>query len=135
MKKAEWSERFSVKVKILDDQHKGMFEIINKLIPGDDGNLENGVVSSVINEMFRYASTHFETEEKLMRQFGYDAFESHRKQHDFFREETLKLASRSKAGERRISNELLEFLTTWLVGHILGSDAKYVSLFSEKGLS
>ena len=48
-----------------------------------------------------------------------------RRQHDFFKKETSDFIRKSEAGDRNVSTELLEFLTTWLVGHIVGSDAKY----------
>lgn len=136
MKKIEWNEKFNVNVKQIDKQHKRLIAIINCLIIEDDNEPapEPETVFDVIDEMMQYLSYHFDTEEKYMRDCGYPEYEAHKQQHDFFKKETLEYITRISEGNLDISDEILQFLTTWLIGHIIGSDAKYAPYLSDKGI-
>ena len=37
-------------------------------------------------------------------------------------------------GDYQIANEILEYLKSWLINHIQGTDKKYVDCFKENGL-
>ncbi len=72
-----WSEKYSVKVKELDNQHKKLIDIINKL----DNNMRQGkgkeVLGNVLNEMLDYTRVHFTAEERILRESAYPDYENH----------------------------------------------------------
>ena len=78
--------------------------------------------------MLSYALYHFDTEEDLMQEFGYqedgDAMQRHLEQHRAFSKQVVSARDSLRAGANISAQELLEFLNTWLVNHILNTDRK-----------
>ncbi|MFC1886750.1 bacteriohemerythrin [Thermodesulfobacteriota bacterium] len=133
MTQIKWNEQFSVGIKEIDDQHKTFIKMINKLVASEWSMSKKETVADVLNEMLQYASLHFETEERYMRNNAYPEYEAHKQQHEFFKKETFELIA--KVTEEKVDpiNELYDFLSTWLTGHIIGSDAKYAPYLSQDG--
>ena len=134
MEKLEWSEKFSLQIQEIDDQHKKLFMMINELQEGRENGDEKEAISAVLTRMGEYLDFHFSTEEKYMQEFNYPEFTLHRSQHAEFVAKFLDFMQKVRTGEENVSNEILHFLKDWLINHVLGSDARYVSLFKEKGL-
>jgi hemerythrin len=83
-------------------------------------------------EMINYAREHFTTEEVLMRQYGYPAIESHKKEHDYFIDTTASLAINFMDNRNTTGDEITEFLKIWLTNHILKTDMKFKPFFAAK---
>lgn len=140
----EWDPRFSVRIAEIDQQHKKLIGLINRLHEsmqqaGDRDALETAIEelsaqATVINEMVEYSSYHFSTEEKYMRQYMYPDFEKHKKEHEYFINKVRTLKSDFDGGQAILSSQIMEFLKEWLGGHILGVDKKYEPFFQAKGL-
>jgi len=70
-----------------------------------------------------------------MKQYNYIGYPAHAKEHEVFRAKARDLRQRVSKGEFVLSFEIVQFLSDWLQKHIMVSDMKYTSLFSEKGLT
>ena len=69
MEQITWTEDFSVGVVSLDEQHKRLIQMINRLIiAGPQTTTRSETVSDLLSDMANYARKHFATEEELMRQ-------------------------------------------------------------------
>ena len=55
-----WSEKISVGVKVLDDDHKRIIDIINKLYGDYEQGCDNDTIGCVIGDLLNYADEHFE---------------------------------------------------------------------------
>ncbi|NVN97776.1 MAG: hemerythrin family protein [Geobacteraceae bacterium] len=130
----EWSDSFSVKVKEIDDQHKKLIGMINKLHDAMLANRGREVQAEIIFEMLEYVSYHFTTEEKYMSSFAYPGYEAHKREHLEFAAEVADLKARIDRGALILSIMPLSLLRDWLQNHILGTDMKYSDLFNSKGL-
>lgn len=130
----EWSDRFSVKVKEIDEQHKQLVEMINRLHDAMVANKGRQVQQEIVGEMAAYAIFHFETEEKYMRRFAYPAYEEHRLEHEKFSADVAELKSRVDKGLLVLSLEIMTVLRDWLQGHIMGTDMQYSGHFNANGL-
>ena len=128
----EWSDKFSVNVKEIDEQHKKLIGMINKLY---DGLFDIEVQKVVINEMIEYTKTHFATEEKYMVQFQFSGYEEHKKEHEELTEKAIAIKNTFERTKCPLSLAILDFLKEWLENHLLETDMKYVELFNEHGLS
>ena len=134
MGKMIWDESFSVGVKELDEQHKKIIEIINKLIEIKDATVNSEIISNTLNELTKYSSKHFETEEKLMNEYNYPDYSLHKAQHNQFRKDIANFCIDAMYYKSTVPIELLTFLEEWWKNHTQGSDMKYKVFFSELGL-
>ena len=131
----DWDEKFSVNVKEIDDEHKNLFLLFNKLQDGINTGKSNHELEQALSELIDYTILHFTTEEKLMQQFSYIGFVEHKRIHDDLIAEAMELQEKFSQGKIVLSEEVSVFLTDWLTDHILDTDKKYGPLFKNKGVS
>jgi hemerythrin len=130
----EWDDKYSVGISIIDNEHKKLIGIMNKAIVLEQNSNDPKEIIEVLNEMNKYAHTHFASEEAYMVKFNYPDYENHRKEHQAFSIETMAFFDNITNSNRQLICEILEHLKSWLVNHVLGTDTKYISCFKEHGL-
>ena len=130
----KWSDKYSVGISIIDEEHKKLFELINKAnLVAKFGNNSNDVLA-ILDQMTEYVLNHFETEEHYMKEFHFSGFQLHRSEHIDFTNTTMDYKNRAVGGDYQITNEILEYLMQWLSNHIQVTDTKYIGCFKENGL-
>lgn len=131
----EWTEELSVGIEEIDEQHKILVGLINRLFDETvthEGNAT--VIDEVLHELIEYTVIHFAVEESLFRIFHYPATESHTRHHDELKAQVLEIQQKVKQGEMKINVELLMFLKKWLEQHILYEDKLYAPFLLEQGV-
>lgn len=130
-----WTDAMGVGVQKVDDQHKQLVEQINKLHTAMMERRGAEVVGSTLEFLKNYAITHFATEEGLMRVYAYPNYEAHKKLHDDFKVDFLKLAKEitDNPHSSMVTLEVENRLSTWLVNHIKRVDKDTFKFLSEKG--
>ena len=128
-----WSEAFSCGIKIIDDQHKGLVNLINEIFNhgSKDENEEREYLEKVIHQAINYTETHFKTEEKLMLLAKVPGYKEHKHAHETFVEHT---ACYSRNFEEGKSPSLLEFATylkEWFLSHSAVMDKEYFDCFKK----
>ncbi len=129
-----WSDEFSVNVKEIDDQHRKLVELINKLHTAMAERKGKEVLGGIIKELMDYTAYHFSTEEKYFEMYNYPEKLAHIQEHNDFVRKVQEFQKGFEAGKILLSVDIMNFLTDWLRRHILGSDKKYGPFFNEKGL-
>lgn len=109
----------------IDDEHKKLFELITSIdtaIKSNDNPVANAMM--LINELKQYAVSHFAHEEAYMERINDPELTRQKKEHAAFIEKVNSYSYTDVTDEsaKAIILELLEFLSKWLMGHILGSD-------------
>jgi len=120
-----WEERFSVGIDILDDQHKNLIALTNKLrqvLLAGEGRKK---VFPFLKELADYSLVHFITEETFMKDSNYPFIDEHIKQHNIFKNDIAHFIIRQQSGEPLVANEILRYLENWIVEHITTTDKKY----------
>ncbi|QLC50877.1 hemerythrin family protein [Methanolobus zinderi] len=130
-----WSDKYSMNIKEIDEQHKNLVRMINELHDAMLNAKSKEVALGIINEMAEYTQYHFSTEEKYMVQYKYPEYAAHKKEHDKFIQQVGDFKKDYESGKAGLSFDLLNFLKNWLVNHIQESDKKYSPFFNEKGLN
>jgi hemerythrin len=131
----EWSDAaYSVGVKQFDDEHKELVRLINELHAAMKSGHGRDVMAPTLNSLTRYVKLHFTREETIMGQHGYPGLASQRQQHEGFVKRLGEYQKNFDAGEIGITVDLLQFLQSWLLDHILRTDRQYAAFFEAKGV-
>ena len=127
-----WNDSYSVGNAEMDEQHKKLIEIINKLFKSfKEGNAQD-ILSEILNEMIDYSNYHLNSEEKLLFKHDYPEKDNHEAIHQEFRDkiDELKLIIQKK--DEGAHYKLIEYLKNWWTNHILIEDMKYSDFFANK---
>jgi two-component system, NtrC family, sensor kinase len=126
MEALTWDASFLTGISTVDVQHEHLVRLIN-----DFGNLTARTVAvprqeleAVVEELIRYAHTHFVDEEAYMREAGLDPRyqTQHEGQHARFLRDVSHMQAANFLEAAETSQVLFRFLLHWLAFHILGSD-------------
>jgi len=121
----EWDDKYAIGVEAVDAQHKGLFELTNKL---HEACLKSGGASEhfkdALQKAVSYVALHFGTEERIMQKTADPGYDEHKREHDLFVKKVLAEAARLKVGERDAPRAFMEFLKAWISKHVTVTDAK-----------
>ena len=122
-----WTPEMSVGVERLDEDHRSLISIINRLADSLEGQGEENeeLIGKALTALARYTEIHFTREEEVMKAVDYPVLEEHRGEHEKFILDLYKLKAEYSDGNDDIRRELLDFLKNWLTGHIMVEDMKY----------
>ncbi len=130
----EWSNKYSVGVSVMDEEHKGFIGIINKVIAAKQHNYNQEEVGEVLSELVKFAKEHFKAEEAYMSKFEYPDYLLHYNEHLNFSLHMIIYNNQVINGEYKIMDEVYNYLQEWLVHHIQKTDKKYTKCFNKNGL-
>lgn len=142
MEYLEWNkETMGLGIKLIDDQHKELLNIINKLSTSINEHSQANDILVIVDELINYATYHFSTEEKIFDEFNYNETINHKKEHEVFVKKFLKIKDRIKTDKAylnqnsiEIAEDIFSYIINWFLNHIVCSDRKYVELFKENGV-
>jgi hemerythrin-like metal-binding protein len=126
----EWKPEYSVDVAELDMQHKKLMQLINGLHDAMKLGAPKPAVDRILSELARYTQYHFSSEERLLKLHGYEGYEDHVRQHRELAAQVKSFVVRMDQGSLTVPLQLMQFLKSWLTGHILHSDRKYAAKLS-----
>jgi len=127
-----WNDEYNVGVAMIDQQHKKLFALIDKLDECLGGQVQKSDIATVVSSLVRYMQAHLLTEERLMLRHGYQDYEQHKQEHDAFTRSVLQFDLRSS--EPSMAKDLHDFLIAWWKNHILVTDKRYSPFFARKGI-
>lgn len=130
----DWNNSYSVNVKEIDDQHKKLIDLINKLYDEMKNGHGKEALSGVLKELVDYTKYHFQAEEKLLSKYNFPNFAAHKKEHEELTKKVEEINEKIASGKMVISSSVLTFLKDWLNNHILVEDKGYSSYLNNKGV-
>ena len=130
----EWTDKFSVDVSIIDEEHKTLIDIFNKAIIAYEHNDNIEETKDILNDMIEYTSMHFLTEESYMLKSKFPEYQSHRNEHLDFTNKTIMSYHDLISGDNQKANKVLDYLKQWLAYHIQVTDKQYIDYFKKNGL-
>ncbi|PWC50900.1 bacteriohemerythrin [Azospirillum sp. TSA6c] len=125
MEPIQWSRWMSVGNDALDEDHRVLIAIVNKLY--DDTNRQDPtLIEAILDELIAYTRHHFAEEEAQMEQLNYPTFAAHKALHDRLTQQVESYRDEFRAGGSRISGEeVFLFCSDWLGKHILKEDTRF----------
>jgi len=130
----EWKDEYSVGLDSIDQQHKKLLNLINQLQTAVDYSTGEEFEREALDELVDYTKTHFSYEEGLMEQNGYPDFVPHKAKHDEMIKEVEAVLAEYEKDHDLAMEHGTEFLKSWLINHINGTDKEYSSFLIDKGV-
>lgn len=127
----DWQPAYSVGEPLLDQDHQNLVELINTLHEAWEAGEDLTVLHGIFGELLMYTDYHFQREESLLAERGYDRLEDQRAAHAALRHRVTDFRARFLAEESPVLTlEIEDFLKTWMMEHILEEDLRYRPLFA-----
>ncbi len=128
-----WYDNYNIGVEEIDTQHQKLAATIRKL----QKSLANGRFSPGAGETLKflveYTRKHFSDEEALMAEINYEELEAHQELHKKLVAQIVEILLDLKKGRRLDAYELIDFLTDWLIHHIVQEDKKIGRAMERQG--
>lgn len=116
---AQWKSTYESGNQLVDEQHKFLFSLINKLHNAMLTGQGKSVVNQIIHSLYEYTVVHFSTEEAYMRLYNYPHYVEHVKKHNVLKRRVMEIDTDNVITLSRL-------LTEWLIEHIQQDDLKMV---------
>lgn len=123
-----FSEEFMTGIKFIDDEHRELFRIfgeMKELIEDEFLPDKYDRIVDLLEQLRDYAQHHFQDEEEYMERIHYKGIEAQKRAHityiDYIDDLNLEQIDDN---QQEGLEDVLEFLTRWLVNHILRMDKK-----------
>ena len=132
----KWDPKFALGIPIIDEQHKHLVELCNKLYTevldnrlkyeNDNNTQWQNALAGTLKECVNYVATHFSNEEKIMKVVGYEHFSEHKNRHDEFTKKVLETAKGFSSMDFSDAIKFCKFLYECILSHIAHEDKLYV---------
>ena len=127
----EWSDKFKTGIEIIDEQHKELFRLFNRVYDLYNNEFiidKYDQIIAAVEALKEYTKYHFKAEEDYMLSIRYKKFFEHKLKHeDFIRKIDSIDYNIIDYNQQNHLLELLKFITDWIVEHVVTVD-KQISL-------
>ncbi len=130
-----WTDKFSIDLSVIDQQHKRWIHFINRLYNSFKEGKAQAEINPIFKELADYTDYHFEFEEKYMKDFGYSNIEDHKEKHKMFLDTINSHKKEYEEGNIDTAYKVMIFLRKWVKVHITEDDKAYSALFRKNGLT
>jgi hemerythrin-like metal-binding protein len=124
-------DKHSLGIEAIDNQHKELFLLVNRLAelaPGPDYPHE---LIKVFKQLYAYTHYHFNTEGEIFRKYDYPGRDRHNKSHNEFTAKIKTWLTDYRDKPNLPLAEPLDFLVNWIISHIQGEDKAYALYFRD----
>ncbi len=121
----DWNPSLSVDVPAMDNEHKKLIDLVNKLNDAMKAGKAKDEMDRTFNELASYTQSHFASEERYMQSIGYPNFDAHKAEHTKLLQTVTDFKKEYDAGNAMISMKLMGFLRDWVRNHIQKTDKQY----------
>ncbi len=124
----QFDDTYLTDIPLIDKEHRELFRIIGDVyrVMTDEMAFDKyDEIVHLLEELRDYTKFHFQDEEMYMESIQYDGLEAQKRAHEAFvsRLEDMDLEHVDE-NQQETLEDLMEFLTEWLVNHILHTDKK-----------
>ena len=134
MTELQWSDRYSVGISSIDDQHRHLFVLLEQL----DALLANEAASdkqtAMLHEVVDELRRHFAAEETMLLKYRYPGYRKQKTDHEQFLSQVEDLESNVLTEKKSLSRKDIRALGHALGLHILGADSAYAEFLRDQGV-
>jgi len=132
----EWSDKYSVGIPLIDEQHKSLLDMINELfVHCKEGEEKaNEAFTKTMKKLVDYVKFHFGAEEELLLKYKFPekAYKEHKNEHEQFVIKVLQVVDDFQNGKKFVPNETVRFLRDWILSHVAIVDKGYSKFLMQK---
>jgi hemerythrin len=121
-----WDPRLETGHGTIDEQHRSMAEILNRLHGAMKQGKGRAEVGGILVFLKDYTINHFAMEEQLMDLHHFSGAAQHKQIHAELVGQVADLVDRFEQGSAALTLPVMTFLEDWLVKHIQGEDFRFV---------
>lgn len=130
-----WKPFLSVGVAVVDEDHKKLIKMINRLFGAALSSDPGQVLRGVLTELTDYVVFHFNREEEYMLLLNYPDYEEHKAEHQRLLEAVGRFTRNLDSGlAMNLKDEIEMSLRDWLLSHILKQDMRLGPFLNEHGI-
>ena len=129
----EWHDEYSVGVGVLDEHHRHIFQLLNRLHEAMLLDQGPAALGFLLDELIVFVRWHFAAEELMMQAFGFSEALAHELDHERQLRVLLELREQYAGGREELVTPLVEYMGSWLIRHIVTTDRHYSAFFVERG--
>lgn len=122
MQRLEWTDKLSIGVERIDNQHRRMVQLANNLVTAMQTDVAEDILDTLFMELREYTQVHFQAEEQYMQDVGYPGLDAHRQTHEALKQQVRDYRQSLKDKKAVPPSDVLRFLKAWLVDHIIYED-------------
>jgi hemerythrin len=119
----EWQDAYRVNIHHLDEQHKELVNMLNRLFVAAFERKANTVIVDILDELGAYCRMHFALEEHLLQQVGHEDLAAHKAENRKLLEQLDRLSKKHQRDDKPVYFDMLCFLKHWLTDHFRGVDS------------
>ncbi len=136
-----WTDNYLVNIHRIDDQHKALFATAGKLYTLLLEHEDLTEIDTIFSSLVRQTLVHFQAEEALMQTHGYPEYPHHKELHDILiqqlkdirsSQQTIQSSNYLQSWVERL--EVADYLSAWLVNHIIDADKKFGTFLQDSRL-
>ncbi len=128
-----WDENYLIGIKEIDKQHTEIAEIINQLHDLLESNDKKKILT-LLRKLNKLVDTHFETEEKYMKEYKVFNIFSHKAQHNRLSRILDEHLEEVEEGNKELNESFVTLLRDWMVNHHRFHDKKMGEELVKKGV-
>ncbi len=129
-----WSDKLSVGIRSIDDQHGILVDTVNELHDAMLKGQAKSLTEPLLRNLMTYTRDHFSAEEAMMAAANYPKLEEHCARHRDLTRKVEAFIERFARGEIALNTHLLNFLRDWLTNHIQREDRAYSPCMIANGI-
>jgi hemerythrin len=130
----DWNSSYSVGHPLLDEQHRLLFRLCKQASDCADGRLGSENFHEVLNDLAKFALTHIQSEEAVLKKCNYAGLEAQEQEHHEFLVKIMDFADLAMVSTvDRVA--FADYAWAWWRNHVSVSDMQFRSAVMQLGRS
>ena len=124
-----WNPAWETGVPLIDEDHRQLLSQIEQLFNAIHEKRPGDRIPEILAFLAEYVESHFAREERHMEASEYPGLAHHKAIHDDMRAQVARLIKSSHGNPAVVTEDVVNFLSEWLVSHITEEDQRMARHF------
>lgn len=121
-----WKEEYRVNHFQIDEEHKSLIALSNKVIAFSNNKEDSEKVRTALKTLRDYTKIHFRNEEAYMERIGFKELQEHKQRHSELIDRMNAVLTENKSLDGLV-HQLKRLMVIWVIEHIINEDKKIAS--------